>query len=176
MRSAGEKRLAPLDIDWSASDDDLSAVVSRLTDSLGRKTDWTAEISARGMPRIRARAGTPVHELLDRTGLIHRGGRVYDPTLGRFLSPVSSDNQDKKTRQSRDVVRPPRRRTVSFDTPVARAMLRTDQRVRPSGGWVEHTRHQRALGISLFRGPARPPVALGAVVALRRLLATFAAN
>ena len=27
------------------------------------------------------------HEHLDRTGLIHRGGRVYDPTLGRFLSP-----------------------------------------------------------------------------------------
>ena len=67
----------------------------------------TAEISAlagSSDPRTR---GHTVHEHLDRTGLIHRGGRVYDPTLGRFLSPVSSDNQDKKTRQSRNVVRPP---------------------------------------------------------------------
>ena len=36
----GEKCLAPLDIDWTAPDADLSAVVSRLTDSLGRKTEF----------------------------------------------------------------------------------------------------------------------------------------
>ena len=57
-----------------------------------RKADWTAaltpaEISAlagSSDPRTRGHTG---HEHLDRTGLIHRGGRVYDPTLGRFLSP-----------------------------------------------------------------------------------------
>ena len=27
------------------------------------------------------------HEQLDRIGLVHMGGRVYDPRLGRFLSP-----------------------------------------------------------------------------------------
>ena len=29
------------------------------------------------------------HEMVDAVGLIHMGGRVYDPTLGRFLSPDS---------------------------------------------------------------------------------------
>ena len=57
-----------------------------------RKGDWTAaltpaEVSAlagSSDPRTRGHTG---HEHLDRTGLIHRGGRVYDPALGRFLSP-----------------------------------------------------------------------------------------
>ena len=57
-----------------------------------RKADWTAalpesEISAletSSDPRTRGHTG---HEHLDLTGFIHRGGRVYDPTLGRFLSP-----------------------------------------------------------------------------------------
>ena len=47
----------------------------------------TSEVSALegwSDPRTRGHTG---HEHLDRTGLIHRGGRVYDPTLGRFLSP-----------------------------------------------------------------------------------------
>ena len=57
-----------------------------------RKGDWTAaltpaEVSAlagSSDPRTRGHTG---HEHLDRTGFIHRGGRAYDPTLGRFLSP-----------------------------------------------------------------------------------------
>ena len=57
-----------------------------------RKADWTAALTEAEIedladspgPRERGHAG---HEHLDRTGLIHRGGRVYDPTLGRFLSP-----------------------------------------------------------------------------------------
>ena len=57
-----------------------------------RAADWTAalteaeieELAGAPGPRERGHAG---HEHLDRTGLIHRGGRVYDPTLGRFLSP-----------------------------------------------------------------------------------------
>ena len=57
-----------------------------------RKGDWTAaltpaEVSAlagSSDPRTRGHTG---HEHLDRTGFIHRGGRVYDPALGRFLSP-----------------------------------------------------------------------------------------
>ena len=31
--------------------------------------------------------GFTMHEHLDQVGLIHMGGRVYDPELGRFLSP-----------------------------------------------------------------------------------------
>ncbi len=57
-----------------------------------RKADWTAalpkseiaSLAGSSDPRTRGHTG---HEHLDRTGLIHRGGRVYDPTLGRFLSP-----------------------------------------------------------------------------------------
>ena len=37
---SGEKCLAPIDIDWTAPNTDLSAVVNRLTDSLGRKTEF----------------------------------------------------------------------------------------------------------------------------------------
>ncbi len=43
-----------------------------------------ATIDGSSLPRTRGHTG---HEHLDRTGFIHRGGRVYDPTLGRFLSP-----------------------------------------------------------------------------------------
>ena len=57
-----------------------------------RGADWTAalteaeigELAGAPGPRERGHAG---HEHLDRTGLIHRGGRIHDPTLGRFLSP-----------------------------------------------------------------------------------------
>ena len=57
-----------------------------------RKGDWTAALTdaerlalaGSSDPRTRGHTG---HEHLDRTGLIHRGGRVYDPALGRFLSP-----------------------------------------------------------------------------------------
>ena len=57
-----------------------------------RKADWTAALTdaerlalaGSSDPRTRGHTG---HEHLDRTGLIHRGGRVYDPALGRFLSP-----------------------------------------------------------------------------------------
>ncbi|MCY3821370.1 MAG: RHS repeat-associated core domain-containing protein [Gammaproteobacteria bacterium] len=57
-----------------------------------RKADWTAALAESEVlalagssdPRTRGHTG---HEHLDRTGFIHRGGRVYDPTLGRFLSP-----------------------------------------------------------------------------------------
>ncbi len=57
-----------------------------------RKADWTAALTeserlalaGSSDPRTRGHTG---HEHLDRANLIHRGGRVYDPTLGRFLSP-----------------------------------------------------------------------------------------
>ena len=57
-----------------------------------RKTDWTAALTESEIddladsPGARMRGHTD-HEHLDGTGLIHRGGRLYDPTLGRFLSP-----------------------------------------------------------------------------------------
>ena len=59
-----------------------------------RKADWTAGLPPRDVAALadaqdagRARIGFTGHEPLDRTGFVHMGGRVYDPRLGRFLSP-----------------------------------------------------------------------------------------
>ncbi|MXY56076.1 MAG: RHS repeat-associated core domain-containing protein [Gammaproteobacteria bacterium] len=59
-----------------------------------RKADWTAELPPRDVAALadaqdagRARIGFTGHEPLDRRGFVHMGGRVYDPRLGRFLSP-----------------------------------------------------------------------------------------
>ena len=58
-----------------------------------RAGDWTRamteterEALAGEEPRRTARGYTG-HEHLERTGLIHMNGRVYDPVIGRFLSP-----------------------------------------------------------------------------------------
>ena len=58
-----------------------------------RKPDWRsrfteAEIEALlGENGERVSRGFTAHEHLDRTGLVHMNGRMYDPRLGRFLSP-----------------------------------------------------------------------------------------
>ena len=58
-----------------------------------RDEDWTAQLAPTEIEELRAEHGERVsrgftgHEHLDRTGLIHMNGRVYDPRLGRFLSP-----------------------------------------------------------------------------------------
>ena len=59
-----------------------------------RKGDWSSQLPAEviaevadGQDEGRSRDGFTGHEPLDRTGFIHMGGRLYDPRLGRFLSP-----------------------------------------------------------------------------------------
>ena len=58
-----------------------------------RKNDWTARLTRAEIETLlgghgeRVSRGFTGHEHLDRTGLIHMNGRVYDPRLGRFLSP-----------------------------------------------------------------------------------------
>ncbi len=57
-----------------------------------RKTNWIGALSQQETEDLLAQIGIGTsrgftgHEHLDRTGLIHMNGRVYDPTLGRFLS------------------------------------------------------------------------------------------
>ena len=64
-----------------------SQILSRYTyDEWGvrteRKHDWTLQpVSTEATQR-----GFTYHEMLDHLGLIHMNGRLYDPTLGRFLS------------------------------------------------------------------------------------------
>jgi len=58
-----------------------------------RATDWSRELTGAEKKAIAdggdepAERGYTDHEMLDRTGLIHMNGRVYDPEIGRFLSP-----------------------------------------------------------------------------------------
>ena len=58
-----------------------------------RKPDWTGRLTAEEIEALLGAQGERVsrgftgHEHLDRTGLIHMNGRMYDPRLGRFLSP-----------------------------------------------------------------------------------------
>ena len=56
----------------------------RDNDWTGQLTDIETLLSGHGE---RVSRGFTGHEHLDRTGLIHMNGRVYDPRLGRFLSP-----------------------------------------------------------------------------------------
>ena len=58
-----------------------------------RDNDWTARLTEAEIETLlgahgeRVSRGFTGHEHLDRTGLIHMNGRVYDPRLVRFLSP-----------------------------------------------------------------------------------------
>ena len=58
-----------------------------------RASDWMGELDDDGRQAIaddasvKTSRGYTGHEHLERTGLIHMNGRVYDPVLGRFLSP-----------------------------------------------------------------------------------------
>jgi len=72
-----------------------TAIDQRGYDPFGgrRATNWTRELTAAEKKAIADGGDEPVergytdHEMLDRTGLIHMNGRVYDPEIGRFLSP-----------------------------------------------------------------------------------------
>ncbi|MGQ9426464.1 RHS repeat domain-containing protein [Gilvimarinus sp. F26214L] len=57
-----------------------------------RNAHWTGELSESELEELlegqglTTRRGFTGHEHLDRTGLIHMNGRIFDPTLGRFIS------------------------------------------------------------------------------------------
>jgi RHS repeat-associated protein len=69
-----------------------SVVQSMAFDAFGRRRD-AVDYDAFTDPMIvgfdtsKTTRGFTFHEQLDPVGLIHMNGRVYDPTLGRFLSP-----------------------------------------------------------------------------------------
>ncbi len=67
--------------------DENGKVIERLSyDSWGkrRNADWSPSDQMLSSPM---RKGFTGHEHLDDVGLIHMGGRIYDPSVGRFLSP-----------------------------------------------------------------------------------------
>ena len=73
--------------------DDAGQVAQRLAfDAFGKRrstTDWTTLSDSQiwGFNSLRTTRGFTFHEQLDPVGLVHMNGRVYDPHLGRFLSP-----------------------------------------------------------------------------------------
>lgn len=79
------------------TDDNGDALNNMAFEAFGsrKKKDWTANISTTELDDLldlatdhtRKVRGFTGHEHLDRTGFIHMNGRVYDPVLGRFLSP-----------------------------------------------------------------------------------------
>jgi RHS repeat-associated protein len=58
-----------------------------------READWSSDASASTMTSIKGQQNERVsrgytdHEHMNRTGFVHMNGRVYDPRIGRFLSP-----------------------------------------------------------------------------------------
>jgi RHS repeat-associated protein len=58
-----------------------------------RSTAWNADLPATGLDALRAvqdsrgSRGFTDHEHQNRTGFVHMNGRVYDPRIGRFVSP-----------------------------------------------------------------------------------------
>jgi len=67
--------------------DELGAVTERLSyDPHGKRraVDWQASLTP--IVSAETRRGFTAHEHLEEVGLVHMNGRVYDPTLGRFLS------------------------------------------------------------------------------------------
>ncbi len=76
------------------TDESGNVILSSSFDAFGSRRDstWQSEISANDLETILSSQGLTTkrgftgHEHLDRTGLIHMNGRLYDPVLGRFLS------------------------------------------------------------------------------------------
>lgn len=77
------------------TDENGAVLLDLAYESFGARKDvsWTGELSDNEIKallddlNVSTRRGFTGHEHLDRTGLIHMNGRVYDPALQRFLSP-----------------------------------------------------------------------------------------
>ncbi|NHA13913.1 RHS repeat-associated core domain-containing protein, partial [Thioalkalivibrio sp. XN279] len=70
---------------------EAGTVVERLAyDAWGKRRPadtWQTPTPGVFIAAISLTRGFTGHEHLDQVGLIHMGGRVYDPEIGRFLSP-----------------------------------------------------------------------------------------
>jgi RHS repeat-associated protein len=67
------------------------AIVEQLAyDAWGKRrpaSTWQTPTPGAFVAAVTLSRGFTMHEHLDQVGLIHMGGRVYDPEIGRFLSP-----------------------------------------------------------------------------------------
>ncbi len=123
-----------------------------------RSADWQGEIQAQELEELLStqglttRRGFTGHEHLDRTGLIHMNGRVYDPQLGRFLSPdpfVQAPANSQSWNRYSYVLNNP----LSFTDPSGYMTVRqkftdyvTGDNLRNSGGWLSQYGNMESLG------------------------------
>ena len=70
---------------------ETGAIVEQMAyDAWGKRrpaTTWQTPNPGVFVAAFTLRRGFTLHEHIDHVGLIHMGGRVYDPEIGRFLSP-----------------------------------------------------------------------------------------
>jgi RHS repeat-associated protein len=90
-KSSGQTSLKYLHLDHLGSTDTVTDAAGAVTERLSydphgkrRNANWTDALAQ--LAGIATDRGFTGHEHLDDLGLIHMNGRVYDPTLGRFLS------------------------------------------------------------------------------------------
>ena len=84
-----------LDSTEVVTDENGYRLISFAYDAFGsrRHADWSKALTDSELKtlaktlNIKNRRGFTGHEHLDRTGIIHMNGRIYDPVLARFLSP-----------------------------------------------------------------------------------------
>ena len=55
-------------------------------DPWGKRRNVDGRVSTDTLKGKSSRHGFTSHEMLDSIGLIHMNGRVYDPSIGRFIS------------------------------------------------------------------------------------------
>ncbi len=71
----------------TAITDEANVIVEQLSyDPHGKRRQMTWEDAFVQLTSFETTRGFTDHEMLDDVGLIHMGGRVYDPDLGRFIS------------------------------------------------------------------------------------------
>ncbi len=114
--------------------------VAESFDAFGKRrgSDWQGAPSAADLTAISNSTpdGFTGHEMLDGVGLIHMNGRVYDPTVGRFLSvdPIVRDSAASQSWNGYGYVEG---RVLSATDPSG--WLPTDNlkpNARPRSGWV----------------------------------------
>ncbi|MEW5251535.1 RHS repeat-associated core domain-containing protein [Microbulbifer discodermiae] len=77
------------------TDESGNVILDTAFDPFGKRRapDWTGELSETQLEELlnaqslTTKRGFTGHEHLDGTGIIHMNGRIYDPVIGRFLSP-----------------------------------------------------------------------------------------
>jgi len=115
---------------------------------LRRGAAWTGSPTATQINNYNTstRRGFTFHEMLDSTGLIHMNGRVYEPQLGRFLSPDPHVPRVRSTQSSN-------RYSYASNSPLTR--------IDPSG-YLDHSFSIQDL-LGFFGALFPPPLSVWAV-------------